>query len=66
MLLKKRNSEKRLYEGYQELIFSAGKNPSIESLTKAVKECLKVSDEEELKIIKYIHYNFEWVEICER
>lgn len=33
---------------------------------KAVREKLEVSEQEQIKIIKYIHYNFEWLEICEK
>ena len=40
LTLKKRNIEKRLYEGNVELIFEAGKEPKVEDLTKAVKEKL--------------------------
>ena len=32
----------------------------------AVREKLEVKEGEEIKIIKYIHYNFEWMEICEK
>lgn len=40
LTLKKRNIEKRFYEGSTELIFEAGKEPTVEDLTKAIKQKL--------------------------
>lgn len=62
--LKARNREKRLYEGSTELIFQAGKAPSIEDLAEAIKA--KIGTQEELFITKYFHYNFEWVQLSRK
>ena len=43
------------------MVFDAGKSPSIEQLMKAAREKLGVAEDEQIKIIKYIHYNFEWL-----
>jgi hypothetical protein len=61
VILKQRNPEKRIYEQSAELIFDAGRTPTIEELTEAVKA--KVGATETIKVIKYVNYDFEWVEI---
>lgn len=61
VILKQRNPEKRIYEQSIELVFDAGRTPSVEQLIEAVK--LKVGAGEAIKIIKYVNYDFEWVEI---
>jgi hypothetical protein len=57
--LKRRDPKARVYGLGLELIFEAGKNPSAEQLVEAVKA--KVGNEEEVRVVKYVHYNFEWV-----
>ena len=64
LTLKLRNKEKRLYEGSTELVFNAGKTPSVEELTEAVKA--RVGVQEDLIIIKYFHYNFQWIELSRK
>jgi len=61
VILKKRNHEKRIYENSTELIFEAGKTPTVEEFEEAVKK--RVGVEESVKVIKYVNYDFEWVEI---
>ena len=63
LTLKKRNIEKRLYEGNVEFIFEAGKEPKVEELTKAVREKLELAEDFPLMLIKYFNYNFEWIEL---
>ena len=61
VILKKRNREKRIYEDCVELIFEAGKTPSVEELMEAAQK--KIECEVPIKLVKYFHYDFEWVEI---
>lgn len=61
VILKRRNHEKRIYQNSVELIFDAGKAPTVEELEEAVKK--RVAVEEPVKVIKYVNYDFEWVEI---
>ena len=61
LILKQRNPEKRIYEQSVELIFEAGRTPSVKELTEAVKT--RVGIVEPIKVIKYVNYDFEWVEI---
>jgi hypothetical protein len=61
VILKQRNHEKRVYEQSVELIFQAGRAPTVEELTEAVKAKVGVADP--IKVIKYVNYDFEWVEI---
>ena len=57
--VKRRDAEKRSYGEGVEVIFNAGNYPKIEDL----KNCLKanMSIENDIKMAKYFHYNFEWV-----
>lgn len=32
----------------------------------AVRQSVGVAEEDEIKVIKYIHYNFEWLEVSEK
>lgn len=66
LILKKRNLERRLYEGNVELIWEAGKQPQMEELAAAVKKKLGFEETESLRIAKYVHYDFEWIEISEK
>jgi ubiquitin carboxyl-terminal hydrolase 40 len=59
VILKQRNPEKRIYEQSIELVFDAGRIPSVEELTEAVKNRIGAADL--IKIIKYVNYDFEWV-----
>lgn len=59
LILKQRNPEKRIYEQSVQLIFEAGKAPTVEELAEAVKATVKVT--EPIKVIKYVNYDFEWV-----
>jgi hypothetical protein len=61
VVLKQRNKEKRIYEGATELIFEAGKAPTVEELNAAVKA--KLEAKEDIFITKYVHHDFEWVEL---
>lgn len=55
VVLKKRNREKRSYEEQvTELIFEAGKTPSIEEFSEQVKDKIGVKDE--LIMAKYVHH----------
>ena len=45
-----------------ELVFEAGRNPSVEQLTEAVRRRLGLG-EEPIRLMKYLHYEFEWVEV---
>lgn len=53
-----------MYEGATELVFQAGKTPSIEELTEAIKVRLEIK--EEIFVAKYFHYNFEWNELSRK
>lgn len=64
VILKKRNKEKRIYEGSMELVFHAGKTPSVEELAEAVKA--KANVQEDIVVTKYLHYNFEWIELSRK
>lgn len=61
MILKQRNAERRIYEGAVELIFEAGRAPTVEALKEAI--AVKVGVTEPIKAIKYMNYDFEWIEI---
>jgi hypothetical protein len=45
------------------LIFDAGKTPSIADLYKAVQVKIGVDENEKIKLMKYVHYDYEWIEI---
>jgi hypothetical protein len=62
LILKKRNPEKRIYEGADEVIFNAGKNPSMEALRNCIQNSINFEGEN-LILVKYVNYNFEWVKI---
>ena len=44
-----------------ELIFEAGRTPTVEALKEAI--AAKVGATEPIKAIKYMNYDFEWIEI---
>ena len=65
VVLKKRNREKRIYEdNISELIFQAGKTPSIEEFDASVKTKLDVKDD--IIMAKYVHHEFEWIELSRK
>lgn len=58
LVLKKRNRERRIFEGNCELLFEAGKAPTIQDLDSAIHQKLELPIDEKLKIVKYVHYDF--------
>lgn len=47
-------------------MFEAGRTPKIEDLEKAMIEKLGIAEDVKVKLMKYVHYDFEWVEISEK
>jgi len=60
LIIKHREHASRQYSVGKEMIFSAGKIPSVEGLLTAIGKEVGC---EEVSIAKYFNYNFEWVEI---
>ena len=65
VVFKKRNREKRTYdEQVTELIFEAGKSPSIEEFNQQAKD--KIEVKEDIIMAKYVHHEFEWIELSRK
>ena len=65
VVFKKRNREKRTYdEQVTELIFEAGKSPSIEEFNQQAKD--KIEVKEDIIMVKYVHHQFEWIELSRK
>ena len=61
LALKTRNKQKRIYERFGEIVFNAGKAPKIEELEKAIKDKVKIAEDVKIRLMKYVHYDFQWI-----
>lgn len=65
MLLRKRDCEKRTYSDDVELVFRAGKKPSVAELKASVAALLKVENVDSFELVKYFPYEFAWTLISD-
>lgn len=65
MVLRKRDCEKRTYGEDVELVFRAGKKPSVADLKASVASLVKVENPEDIHLVKYFPYEFSWALISD-